>query len=158
MGTLAVHASAPDRCHEVVKCNHLGCPDGVPRDRIASMQNTLAHVPRKLAELNTLLEALVDVATGQRFTYAELNDRANRMAHALAGLGVRKGDRVATLLMNSPEFVETFFGGAKIGAVLAPLNWRLVADELAFILTDSGAETLVFGSEFCTVVAALHAR
>jgi acyl-CoA synthetase (AMP-forming)/AMP-acid ligase II len=60
--------------------------------------------------------------------------------------------------MNSPEFVETFFGGAKIGAVLAPLNWRLVADELAFILTDSGAETLVFGSEFSTVVADLHAR
>ena len=122
------------------------------------MQNNLAQFLAKRAELNPRLEALVDVATGQRFTYAEINDRANRMAHALAGLGVRKGDRVATLLMNSPEFVEAFFGGAKIGAVIAPLNWRLVADELAFILTDSGAETLVFGSEFRTVVADLHAR
>src|SRR5438309_2215592 len=61
-----------------------------------------------------------------------------QLISVLAGLGVRKGDRVATLLMNGPEFVETFFGGAKIGAVIAPLNWRLVADELAFILADSG--------------------
>jgi len=122
------------------------------------MQNNLAQFLAKRAALNPRLEALIDVATGQRFTYAELNGQANRMAHALAGLGVGKGDRVATLLRNSPEFVETFFGGAKIGAVLAPLNWRLVADELAFMLTDSGAETLVFGSEFSPVVADLHAR
>jgi acyl-CoA synthetase (AMP-forming)/AMP-acid ligase II len=80
------------------------------------------------------------------------------MAHVLAGLGVGKGDWVATPLMNSPEFVPTFFGSAKIGAVLAPLNWRLIANELAFMLTDSGAETLAFGSAFRTVVADLHAR
>ena len=106
------------------------------------MKNNLAQFLAKRAALNPRLEALVDVATGRRFTYAKLNSQANRMAHALTGLGVRKGDRVATLLMNGLEFVETFFGGAKIGTVLTPLNWRLVADELAFILTDSGAETL----------------
>jgi O-succinylbenzoate-CoA ligase len=122
------------------------------------MKNNLAQFLAKRAELNPRLEALVDVATGQRFTYAELNSQANRMAHALAGLGVRKGDRVATLVMNSPEFVETFFGSAQLGAVLVPLNWRLVANELAFMLADSGAETLVFGSEFRTGVADLHAR
>jgi len=122
------------------------------------MKNNLAQFLAKRAALNPRLEALVDVATGRRFTYAELNSQANRMAHALTGLGVRKGDRVATLLMNGLEFVETFFGGAKIGTVLTPLNWRLVADELAFMLTDSGAETLVFGREFRTVVADLHAR
>src|SRR5262245_54863295 len=122
------------------------------------MQNNLAQFLAKRAALNPRLEALIDVATGQRFTYAELNGQANRMAHALAGLGVGKGDRVATLLRNSPAFVETFFGGAKIRAVLAPRNWRLVADEPAFMLTDSGAETLVFGSEFSPVVADLHVR
>ena len=122
------------------------------------MKNNLAQFLAKRAALNPRLEALVDVATGRRFTYAKLNSQANRMAHALTGLGVRKGDRVATLLMNGLEFVETFFGGAKIGTVLTPLNWRLVADELAFMLTDSGAETLVFGREFRTVVADLHAR
>jgi acyl-CoA synthetase (AMP-forming)/AMP-acid ligase II len=122
------------------------------------MQNNLAQFLAKRAELNPRLEALIDVATGQRFTYAELNGQVNQMAQALAGLGVRKGDRVATLLMNGLEFVEIFFGSTKIGAVLTPLNWRLVADKLAFMLTDSGAETLVFGSEFNTVVADLYAR
>ncbi len=122
------------------------------------MRNNLGQFLAKRAELNPGLEALVDVGTGRRFTYAELNRRANRMADALSGLGVRKGDRVATLLMNGPEFVETFFGAAKIGAVIAALNWRLVADELAFILIDSGAETLVFGREFSAVAVDLHAR
>jgi acyl-CoA synthetase (AMP-forming)/AMP-acid ligase II len=65
---------------------------------------------------------------------------------------------VATLLMNGPEFVETFFGAAKVGGVIVALNWRLVADELSFILTDSGADTLVFGSAFNEVVAELHRR
>ena len=60
--------------------------------------------------------------------------------------------------MNSPEFVQVFFGAAKIGGVIVGLNWRLVADELSFILTDSGAETLFFGAQFNDVVADLHAR
>ena len=68
------------------------------------------------------------------------------------------GDRVATLLTNGAEFVEVFFGTAKVGGVVVPLNWRLVADELSFILTDSGAETLVFGTAFAEVVAELHSR
>jgi acyl-CoA synthetase (AMP-forming)/AMP-acid ligase II len=122
------------------------------------MKTNLGQVLAKRAELNPRLEALVDVSTGRRFTYAELNAQANRIAHALRGLHVNPGDRVATLLMNGPEFVETFFGAAKIGGVIAALNWRLVADELSFILTDSGAHTLFFGSEFNTVVTDLHAR
>src|SRR5215510_11456487 len=157
-GPLAAHARAPYRCPQVVKCTNLRWTDSVQRDRRDIMQNNLAQFLAKRAELNPRLEALIDVATGQRFTYAALNGQVNQMAHALAGLGVRQGDRVATLLMNGLEFVEIFFGSAKIGAVLTPLNWRLVADELAFMLTDSGAETLVFGSEFNTVVAELHAR
>jgi len=122
------------------------------------MRNNLGQFLAKRAQLNPGLEALVDVATGRRLTYAELNDQANRAAHALRGIGVRKGDRVATLLMNGQEFVEVFFGAAKGGAVIAALNWRLVADELALILADSGAETLVFGAEFTKVVEDLHAR
>jgi acyl-CoA synthetase (AMP-forming)/AMP-acid ligase II len=60
--------------------------------------------------------------------------------------------------MNGQEFVEVFFGAAKVGGVVVALNWRLVADELSFILTDSGARTLVFGSAFSEVVAELHSR
>jgi acyl-CoA synthetase (AMP-forming)/AMP-acid ligase II len=61
-------------------------------------------------------------------------------------------------LMNGAPFVETFFGAAKVGGVIVALNWRLLADELSFILLDSGAETLIFGTAFSEVVADLHAR
>jgi acyl-CoA synthetase (AMP-forming)/AMP-acid ligase II len=61
-------------------------------------------------------------------------------------------------MMNSVEFVETFFAVAKLGGVVVPLNWRLVPDELEFILKDSGARTLIFGAEFRNNVEELHGR
>ncbi len=104
------------------------------------------------------MEALVDVATGRRFNYAELNARANATANAFSDRGIAKGDRVALLLLNGNEFVECFFGLAKLGAVIVPLNWRLVADELSYILKDSGAQCLVYGSDFAETAADLHDR
>jgi O-succinylbenzoate-CoA ligase len=112
----------------------------------------------KRAELSPTLEAVVEVATGRRFTYRELNARTNKVANALVAAGVRPGDRVGLLVMNSVEFVETFLAVAKIGAVNVPLNWRLVPDELSFILTDSGTTALVYGGQFDTTVENLHAR
>ena len=122
------------------------------------MLNNIGMLLTKRAHLNPHLEALVDVESGDRLTYAELNARCNHTANALVTLGVKKGDRVALLLMNSPEFVEAFFAIAKIGAVVVPLNWRLVPDELAFILKDSGAETLIYGGEFAPTTNELHTR
>ncbi len=104
------------------------------------------------------LEALVEPATGRRFSYAELNSRCNQTAHGLLELGVSQGDRVALLLMNGVEFSESFFSAAKVGAVNVPLNWRLVADELEFILTDAGATLLIYGAEFAENVEILRSR
>ena len=112
----------------------------------------------KRALLNPSREAIVDVATGRRFTYAEANLRANRVANAMTDAGLVSGDRVATLLMNGHEFIESFYGLGKVGGVVVALNWRLVADELAFILGDSGAETMIFGADFTDVCTELHAR
>jgi acyl-CoA synthetase (AMP-forming)/AMP-acid ligase II len=122
------------------------------------MRNNIGLWVAKRAHLNPSTEALVDVTSGTRMTYPELDARCNRAANGLTDAGVSAGDRVALLLMNGPEFVETFFGAAKLGAVSVPLNWRLVADELSFILTDSGATTMVFGSAFTEVVTELHER
>ncbi len=122
------------------------------------MKNNVGLFMTKRALLNPRMTALVDVASGRRFTYPELNARCNRLANGLTGAGIVKGDRVATLLMNGPELVETFLGTAKIGGVIVALNWRLVADELSFILTDSGAQSIVFDSEFTDVVRELHSR
>ena len=122
------------------------------------MQNNLGLFIAKRASISGNMEALVDVSSGRRLNYLELNARCNRLANGLLGGGLASGDRIATLLMNGPECIETFFGAAKVGGVLVALNWRLVADELSFILTDSGADTLVFGSAFNDVVGDLQAR
>lgn len=122
------------------------------------MTQNIGQFISKRAKLNPNTEAVVDVASGRRYNYVELNDRVNRVANALVGQGVTKGDRVATLLMNGPEFIESFYGTAKIGGVVVALNWRLVADELSFILNDSGAKTLIFSTEFNDVVSELHTR
>ena len=119
--------------------------------------NVGSHLTKR-ATLNPNLEALVDQAAARRFTYDELDRRANQAAHALAARGLVKGDRVAVLLPNGHEFVEIFYGAARAGFVLVPLNWRLTADELAFMLRDSGASMLVSGAEFDGVTADLHER
>jgi acyl-CoA synthetase (AMP-forming)/AMP-acid ligase II len=119
------------------------------------MRDNLGLFLEKRARLSPRLEALVEVERGRRHTFAELDRRANRAANAFAARGVRPGDRVALLLMNGVEYLESFFGLAKLGAVVVPLNWRLVADELAFILKDSGSTALLHDSEFDGAVAAI---
>jgi O-succinylbenzoate-CoA ligase len=122
------------------------------------VRNNVGLLLSKRAALSPRLEALVEVERGSRFTYAELNARSNRAAAVFRGLGVRPGERVALLLMNGVEFVASFFALAKLGAVVVPLNWRLVPDELAFVLKDSGARVLVYDAEFRSCVRDLHDR
>ena len=110
------------------------------------------------ARRDSNLEAIYEHASGRRFSYTELNGRSNQVAHALRSIDVTHGDRVGLLLMNGTEFIETFFAVAKIGAVNVPLNWRLVADELEFILDDAGVTVLLFSQEFSEVVAELRSR
>lgn len=122
------------------------------------MRTNIGLFLAKRAALSPGLEAFVGQAPERRLTYVELNARSNRIAHALVALGVTKGDRVALLQMNCSEYLECFFASAKIGAITVPLNWRLVPDELAFILKDSGASVLVFGNEFAESATDLHER
>jgi len=120
------------------------------------MEVNLGQVLAKRAHLNPDLEAIVDTAADSRCTYAELNARANQTANALVSLGVKKGTRVGILAMNGVEFVESFFAIAKAGGVCVPLNWRLVANELSFILKDSGTTHLIYSEEFENIVTELH--
>ena len=122
------------------------------------MENNIGLLLSKRAFLTPNVEAVVEVERDRRFTYKELNRRSNRIANRLLAEGVTPGDRVGLLLMNGVEFVESFFAIAKIGAVLVPLNWRLVADELEFILADSGTQVLIFGGEFSGIAGELCSR
>ncbi len=122
------------------------------------MKNNLGLFLTKRAFLSPDLEAYVEGDGSLRLTYKELNASSNRLANALIADGIEKGERVGLLLMNSREFMEAYFALAKVGAVVVPLNWRLVADELEFILKDSGTQRLIFGNEFVDTVAELHSR
>ena len=122
------------------------------------MENNLGLFLSKRAMLSPDREAYVDGNLPIRLTFTELNNRCNRLANALRKAKVEKGERIGFLLMNSVEFMEAYFAAAKIGAVVVPLNWRLVPDELEFILKDSGTTRLIFGEEFIPTVSELHAR
>jgi fatty-acyl-CoA synthase len=92
--------------------------------------------------------ALVDAATGARHTYAELDRRIDARAADLAAAGVRTGDRVALLAENSAAYLEWLFATARLGAVTVPVNFRLSAGEVAYVLADSGATVLVRSAAF----------
>ncbi len=80
------------------------------------------------------------VHPGGAVTYRQLDERASRLAHVLRGLGVRPASASAVMLPNSIEFVECLAATAKLGVSALTLNWHLQADEVAWILDDSGAE------------------
>src|SRR5262245_3019441 len=77
------------------------------------------------------------VFDGRALTHDELHARAERLATVLAAAGVGRGDRVALLLHNGFEFVESLLACHHLGAVAVPVNFRLAADEIAYILGDS---------------------
>ncbi len=87
-----------------------------------------------------------------RFTYAEFGDRVARLAGALRAAGAKPGDRVAFLSLNCHRLLEAYFGVLEAGCILLPLNIRLAAPELAYILNDSGAAFLFFEQEFASLV------
>jgi len=89
-------------------------------------------------------------------TWAQLHERVTSVAAAMAGRGVRAGDRVAIMMTNRPEFLEAMFAANALGAIAVPINFRLAPDEVAFILTDSGAALLVVDET--TGLAAASAR
>jgi fatty-acyl-CoA synthase len=93
---------------------------------------------------------------GVKWSYRALNERANRLGNLLVDLGIQKGDRVAVLLYNCPQYIETYTALAKVGAIIVPLNFRLAQFELASILNDSGSETLLFGKDFEEEVRAMR--
>ena len=93
------------------------------------------------------------VDKGQKYTYREVNRESNRLANAMRGLGIRKRDKVALLSKERKEFAAMYMGLSKIGAVMVPLNYRCVARELEYMLTDCGAKALVFETEYDQTVA-----
>jgi len=97
----------------------------------------------------------VIVFEGKRYTFSQLNDRANRLGNALMEMGVQKGDRVATLAVNCSQCVEIYFAAAKIGAIHVPLNFRAKGNELAYMLNSCEANTLFAGERYIELVESI---
>jgi fatty-acyl-CoA synthase len=121
------------------------------------------HVPllvddflRRPTELYPEKTAIVDGA--ERFSYAQWSERVNRLARALLRLGVRAGDRVCILSPNSHYFLESFYATSRIGAILVPLNYRLLAADHEYILQHAGVGTAIVDAAYAPGVEPLRAR
>ena len=97
-------------------------------------------------------KALLDVSTNQRFTYAELNIRGNRLANHLSKEGVQKGDRVAFMLNNRVECIDAFAACGKLGAILVPLNVRLASIEHQEYISNVTPKILIYERAFEDII------
>lgn len=93
---------------------------------------------------------------GEETTYAELDERSDRLAAGLLAAGLTRGDRVATLTQTSPSHVVVFFACAKAGLILMPLNSRLAVPELRFQLEDAEPAVLLCSDEYAETARGLH--
>ena len=93
-------------------------------------------------------EALVEVATGRRWTYAEFVAQVDALAFGLLGAGVRTGDRVGIWAPNVAEWVFVQYATAKIGAILVNINPAYRTHELRYVLDQSGVGTLISATQF----------
>ena len=96
----------------------------------------------------SLIEEGRDPRARREMTWGEFDARANRIANLLISEGVKKGDKVALLLMNCLEWLPAYFGILKTGALAVPMNYRYTADEIRYCLDLSESSFLIFGEEF----------
>lgn len=97
-------------------------------------------------------ELLAIECEGRSYTYRQFNEEVNRLAHGLLQQGVNKGDKLALMMKNSDHFVFTFFAAAKIGAVAVPVNYRLQASEVQYILEQSDTSIVFCDKEFEKII------
>ena len=100
----------------------------------------------------------VMVFEDKRYSFTQLNDRANRIANALTEKGVKKGDCVALVHVNCNQCVETYFAVAKVGGIYVPLNFRAKEHELAYMINTADVHTLFVGERYIGVIDSIRAE
>ena len=114
------------------------------------IEETIGANLERIARQHADREALVEVASGRRWTYAELDADVNRVARGLLAAGVAKGDRVGIWSPNCAEWTLVQYATAKIGAILVNVNPAYRTHELAYVLNQSGLRLLVSATDFKT--------
>jgi fatty-acyl-CoA synthase len=118
--------------------------------RIALIGETIGANLHEVAAAFPAGEALVDVPTGRRWTYGQLDSDTDAVAMGLLGLGIAKGDRIGIWAPNGPEWVLLQYGSAKVGAILVNINPAYRGHELGYVLRQSGVRLLVSAESFKT--------
>ena len=109
---------------------------------------------RRTRRLYAKREGVVDGA--KRWTYGDFFDRCDRWSAALQRLGARQGDRVAYIAPNTHAQLESFYAVPQIGAVLVPINFRLVADDFRYLIQHSGAKVVCAGADHVAAVDSIR--
>ncbi|HEX2212163.1 MAG TPA: AMP-binding protein, partial [Mycobacterium sp.] len=123
--------------------------DAGPTD-IPILEETIGANFERMAAAHPDTEALVDVAQGLRYTYAELNAEIDTVARGLMATGIGKGDRVGIWAPNCAQWTVSQYALAKIGAILVNINPAYRTHELAYVLDQSGARMLIAATSFKT--------
>lgn len=92
------------------------------------------------------------------FTFAQLNERVNRLANALLTMGLRKGDKFSALLENSVEIIELYLAAAKTGIIINPINFRLSANDVQYIVNHSESRVFFVHDEFVPLVESIREK
>src|SRR5213595_673043 len=109
---------------------------------------------RRTRQLYPEREAVVD--GDLRLSYEQFFDRCDAWSAALQGLGVKQGDRVAYIAPNTHAQLESFYAVPRIGAVLVPIHYRLIADDFAYLIQHSGARIVCAHSEYLDAVDSIR--
>jgi 3-oxocholest-4-en-26-oate---CoA ligase len=104
----------------------------------------------------TVPDRIALIGEHERLTFAELDDRCNRLAAGLAAHGVGRGDSVALYLYNSPAYLEAFIAACKLGAVPYNVNYRYRADELRYLFANADSAAIIHGAEFSPIIRELR--
>jgi acyl-CoA synthetase (AMP-forming)/AMP-acid ligase II len=111
---------------------------------------------RRARSLYSDREGVVDGS--QRFTYGQFFERCDRWSAALQSMGIAKGDRVAYIAPNTHSNLESFYAVPQLGAVLVPLNYRLIADDFAYMINHSGARIVCAHPDYFDAVDSVRSQ
>jgi long-chain acyl-CoA synthetase len=113
---------------------------------VDGLKTTVAATPDKIAS----------VANQARYTFRQLDERINRLSSALAGLGLRRGERVAILALNHSRYLELYYGIPQLGAAVVPINFRIPPSEVKYIIEHSEAVALAVDDTLMPLIDALR--
>jgi acyl-CoA synthetase (AMP-forming)/AMP-acid ligase II len=125
-------------------------------ERMGLRDFTLFDVIERNAQLHG--DRLAFVADGRRISHREYALRVVRLAAGLAGIGLVAGERVAVLAQNCLAYVELYGAAARLGLILVPVNWRLSAEEIAYVITDTTPKAIITGAEYLSIIEGARVR